>query len=85
MEVLLSLVQNFDVFAWSLYKVLGVDLAFITHKLNVDALVPPKKHKPRRSVKPYVEAMKDEVDKLKQAEAILPRMFVKYSSGEKEK
>ena len=79
------MVQNFDVFAWSLYKVLGVDLAFITHKLNVDALVPPKKQKPRRSIKPYVEAMKDEVDKLKQAEAILPRVVVKYSSGEKEK
>ena len=42
-EMLLFLVQNVDVFAWSPYKVLGVDLEFIVHKLNVDPLYPPKK------------------------------------------
>ena len=35
-DLLLTLVQNVDVFAWSLYDVLGVDPEFITHKLNVD-------------------------------------------------
>ena len=43
MEILLSLGQNLDVFAWSLYEVPGVDLAFIMHRLNVDLLVTLKK------------------------------------------
>lgn len=38
----MSLVQNFDVFAWSPYEVPEVDLALITHKLNVDPMVLPK-------------------------------------------
>jgi len=38
--MLLSLVQNLDVFAWSLYEVPGVDQTFITHKLNMDPLFP---------------------------------------------
>lgn len=69
-NVLLLLVQNLEIFAWSPYDVLGVDPKFITHKLNVDPLFPPKKQKPRRSAKQHVEAMKQEVQRLKQAEAI---------------
>ena len=42
-EILLFLLQNMDVFAWSPYEVLGVDLEFIVHKLNVDPSFPPKK------------------------------------------
>ena len=42
-EMLLFLVQNMDVLAWSSYKVPGVDLEFIVHKINVDPLFPPKK------------------------------------------
>ena len=37
------LVLNFDVFAWNPYEVPRVDLAFITHKFNVDPLVLAKK------------------------------------------
>ena len=51
-EILLSLVQNLDVFAWSPYEVPRVDPAFIVHKLNVDLLVLPKKQRLRRSAKP---------------------------------
>ena len=35
-EIVLFLVQNVDVFAWSSYEVLGVDPEFIVHKLNID-------------------------------------------------
>ena len=35
-EIVLFLVQNVDVFAWSPYEVHGVDLEFIIHKLNLD-------------------------------------------------
>lgn len=69
-NVLLLLVQNLEIFAQSPYDVLSMDPKFITHKLNVDPLFPPKKQKPRRSAKQHVEAMKQEVQRLKQAEAI---------------
>ena len=55
-EILLSLVQNLDMFAWSPYEVLRVDLAFIMHRLNVDPLIPPKKQRRRKAAKPQVEA-----------------------------
>ena len=42
-KMLLFLVQNVNVFAWSPYEVPGVDLEFIVHKLNVNPLRPPKK------------------------------------------
>lgn len=57
-NLLLTLVHNLDVFAWSPYDVLGVDPEFITHKLNEDPLFPPKKKKTRRSAKQHIEAMK---------------------------
>lgn len=69
-EVLSTLARNLDVFAWGPYDVLGVDLAFIVHRLNLDCLVPPRKQRPRREANPHVEAIKEEVEKLKQARAI---------------
>ena len=44
-EMLLLLVWNIDVFAWSPYEVLGVDPEFIVHQLNVDSLFPPQEAK----------------------------------------
>ena len=77
-KVLLSLIQNLDVFAWNLYEVPRVDPTFITHRLNLDPLVTPKKQKPRRSAKPHVEAVKEEVKKLKQARAIKEVFFPEW-------
>ena len=57
-KVLLFLIQNVDVFAWSPYEVPGVDPKFIVHKLNVDPSFHPKKQKPRRSAKEHVEAVR---------------------------
>lgn len=54
-----------DVFAWSPHEVLGVKPNFIMHKLNVDPKIPPKKQKSRRFAKPHVEAVKEEMEKLK--------------------
>ena len=64
-KMLLFLIQNMDVFAWSPYEMPGVDPEFIVHKLNVDPLFPPKKQKPRRSAKEHVEAVRMEVRRLK--------------------
>ena len=45
------------------------------HKLNVDPLVPPKKQNPRRFAKPHMEAIKEEVEKLKRSGAIKEVFF----------
>ena len=80
-NLLLLLVQNLDVFAWSPYKVPGVDLEFITHKLNMDTLFPPKKQKSRRSAKQHVEAVKQEVAKLKEAGVLKEVFFSEWLSN----
>ena len=86
--MLLLLVQNIDVFAWSPYKVPEVDPEFIVHQLNVDLLFPPKKQKPRRSAKEHVKAVKQEVKWLKEGGdnkgGFLPGVAGKYYGGEKE-
>ena len=55
-----------------------MDPEFIVHKLNVDLLYPPKKQKPRRSAKEHVEAVRQEVKKLKEAKAIKEIFFPKW-------
>ena len=57
-KILLFLVHNVDVFAWSPYEVPEADPEFIVHKLNVDPSFSPKKQKPRRSVKEHVRVVK---------------------------
>ena len=62
--------RNIDVFSWNTYEAPGVDLDFICHHLNVNSLTIPKKQLPRRPSKEHAEAVRQEVTKLKQAEAI---------------
>ena len=66
-ELIEFLKQNIDVFAWNTYETPGVDPEFICHHLNVNPLVAPKKQPPRRPSKEHVEAIREEVAKLKQA------------------
>ena len=58
-----------------------MDSEFITHKLNVDPLYPPKKQKPRRLAKQHVEVVKQEVEKLKDVGAIREVFFLKWLSN----
>ena len=76
--VSLFLIQNVDVFAWSLYEVSGVDPEFIVHRLNIDSSFPSKKQKPRRLAKEHVEAVKLEVKRLKEAKAIKEIFFSEW-------
>ena len=83
-KVLLFLIQNVDVFAWSPYEVPGVDPEFIVHKLNVDPSFPPKKQKPRRSANEHVEAMRSEVWRLRETffpEWLANAVVVKKKNG----
>ena len=77
-EMLLFLIQNVDVFAWSPYDVLKVDPEFIIHKLNVDPSFPLKKQKPRRSTKEHVEVVKLEIQRLKEARVIREIYFLEW-------
>ena len=57
---------------------LGMDLEFIVHKLNVDPSFPPKKQKPRRAAKEHIDAVKLEVQRLKEAGVIREIFFPKW-------
>ncbi|XP_030963814.1 uncharacterized protein LOC115984974 [Quercus lobata] len=70
--------KNVDVFAWSPYEVPRVDSEFIVHKLNVDLLFPPKKQKPRRSAKEHIEAVRQEVKRLKEVGEIKEFFFPEW-------
>lgn len=52
-----------------------MDSKFKVHKLNVDPLFPPKKQKPKRSDKEHVEAIKQEIKRLKEA-GVIKEIFI---------
>ena len=62
--------RNIDVFAWDTYEAPALDPKFICHHLNVNPSVTPKRQPPRRPSKEHEEAVKSEVTKFKQTEAI---------------
>ena len=69
-ELIEFLKMNIDVFAQNAYETPGVDPKFICHNLKANPLVTPKKQPPRRLSKEHVEAVQEEVTRLKQAGAI---------------
>jgi len=69
-ELIAFLRENVDVFAWNAYETPGVDPNFICHHLNVNPTVLPRKQPYRRSSKKHSDAVKEEVNKLKQIGAI---------------
>ena len=62
--------QNKDVFAWKQADMEGIDLAIITHGLNVSPSFKPVKQKRRSFAPERQKAINEEVDKLLQAGAI---------------
>ena len=69
-ELLAFLRRNIDEFAWNAYKAPRVDPDFICYHLNVNPTILPRKQPPRRSSKEHSDAVKEKVNKLKQAMAI---------------
>ena len=69
-ELIEFLKRNVDVFTWNAYEASGVDPSFICHYLKVNPSVVPKKQAHQRSSKDHSEVVKNEVTKLKHAEAI---------------
>ena len=69
---------NIDVFAWNAYDVPRIDLRLACHKLNVNPETMQRKQPPQRSSKDCAEAVKTEVNKLKQARAIKEIFYPKW-------
>ena len=69
-ELIEFLKRNIDVFAWNAYEAPRIDPEFICHHLKVNPLVTPRKQPPQRPSKEHVEAVREEVTRLKQARAI---------------
>ena len=67
-----------DVFAWNTYETPRVDPSFICHYLNVNPSVTPKKHPHWHSSKEHSDTVKDEMTRLKQAEAIKEVFYPKW-------
>ena len=65
-------------FAWDACDAPGIDLDFICHHLNVNPSITPKKQLPRRPSREHVEAIKEEVMKLKRAGAIKEVFYPKW-------
>ena len=62
--------QHIDVFAWDPYEVPGIDSDFICYQLKVNPEARPKKQPPQISFDKHSNAVKGEVNKLKQVWAI---------------
>ena len=62
--------RNIDVFTWDACDAPGINPAFICHHPNVNPSITPKKQPPRRPSREHVDAIKDEVVKLKHARVI---------------
>ena len=69
-ELVEFLRKNIDVFAWNAYEAPEVDPSFICHHLNVNPSITLKKQSPWHKSKEHVDAVRDEVMKLKQTGAI---------------
>ena len=65
-------------FAWNAYETPRVDSSFICHHLNFNLAVFPKKQPPRRLFKENSDAIKEEVNKLKHAEAIREVLYPEW-------
>nr|XP_023871128.1 uncharacterized protein LOC111983703 [Quercus suber] len=77
-ELVKFLKRNIDVFDWNAYEALGVDPSFICHHLNVNLSAIPRKQPPRHSSKDHSNVVKDEVMKLKRAQAIKEVFYPKW-------
>ena len=62
--------QNIEVLAWKQEDMGGIDLAVITHKLNISPSFKPIKQKRRSFAPERQKAINEEVNKLLQAKAI---------------
>ena len=69
-ELVEFLKRNINMFAWDACDTPRIDPDFICHHLNVNPSITPKKQLPRRPSREHAEAIREDVMKLKHANAI---------------
>ena len=69
-ELVEFLKRNIDIFAWDACDAPRIDLVFICHCLNINPSITPKKQPPWCPSREHVDAIRDEVIKLKHVGAI---------------
>ena len=72
---------NIEAFAWTPYEMPGIDPNFIHHELNVKPEFRPVQQKGRRSAPEHVDAVIEEVEKLKEANAITEVIYPTWLSN----
>ncbi|GFS40182.1 hypothetical protein Acr_00g0066980 [Actinidia rufa] len=80
-ELIQLLKANIKAFAWTPYEMPGIDPNFIKHELNVQPNFRLVKQRGRRSAPEHVDAVIEEVEKLREADAIVEvalQQFKKY-------
>ena len=77
-ELVEFLKRNIDVFALDACDAPRIDPAFICHHLNVNSSITPKKQQPQCPSREHVDAIRDEVMKLKRAGAIKMVSYPKW-------
>jgi len=70
--------ENVDMFAWDPYEAPGVDLNFICPHLNINPTAIPKKQPSRRPSKEHVDAVREEVMKVKKVWAIKEFFYLEW-------
>ena len=68
-------------FAWDACDAIGIDPDFICHHLNVNPSITPKKQSPQRPSKEHAKAIKEEMMKLKCANAIKEVFYPEWSAN----
>ncbi|GFS40490.1 hypothetical protein Acr_00g0068850 [Actinidia rufa] len=80
-ELIQFLKANIEVFAWTPYEMPRIDPNFIRHELNVQPEFRPVKQRGRRSVPEHVDAVSEEVEKLREADAIVEVLYPSWLSN----
>ena len=70
-ELIKFLKANLVVFTWTSYEIPGIDPNFIGHELNFILEARPMKQRGRRFMANHVDVIIEEVEKLKEASAII--------------
>ena len=80
-EFIQFLKENIEIFAWTPYEMPGIDPNFIMHELNVLPNARLVKQRGRRSALKLVDAVIKEVEKLKEASAIIEVFYPNWLSN----
>ncbi|XP_057501720.1 uncharacterized protein LOC130785552 [Actinidia eriantha] len=80
-ELIQLLKANIEAFAWTPYEMLGIDPTFIRHELNVQSNFRPVKQRGKRSALEHVDAVIEEVEKLREVNIIVEVIYPSWLSN----